>query len=196
LQRLGIKDLPAVEGASVSGLGKDVVLLGFFRVAGALLRELQERDEPTALLHHGTLGKLLVVDFNPEVHAQLLAHGVHAVYGDISNMDTLHHIGIHDARVVLSTIPDNILVGTDNVRMIRQIHTLCPHARIVVTAESPQRALQMYAEGADYVLVPHLLAAQHLLPIIELMLREEAEGMAQLQQTHMEQLRARKEVVS
>lgn len=196
LQHLGIKDLPGLQEAPAPALGKDVVLLGFFRVASSLLREIQERDAPTALLHHGTLEKLLVVDFNPEVHAQLRTHGVHAIYGDISNMDTLHHVGIHDARVVLSTIPDNILVGTDNVRMIRQIHTLCPHARIIVTAESPQRALQMYAEGADYVLVPRLLAAQHLLPIIELMLREEAEEMAQLKHTHMEQLQARKEVVS
>jgi hypothetical protein len=54
----------------------------------------------------------------------------------------------------------------------------------------------MYAEGADYVLVPRLLAAQHLLPIIELMLREEAGEMVQLKHTHIEQLQMRKEVVS
>jgi Kef-type K+ transport system membrane component KefB len=196
LQRLGITDLHTLAEEPAADRGKDIVLLGFFRVASSLLREIQARDEQTEMRQHGTIDKLVVIDFNPEVYARLRARGVQAVYGDISHIDTLHHAGIQEAKVVLSTIPDNILVGTDNVRLVRQMHALCPHARIIVTAESPQRALQMYAEGADYVLIPRLLAAQHLLPIIELCLQGDAEGMAQLKQAHLDYLQAREEIVS
>jgi hypothetical protein len=196
LQRLGITDLHTLAEEPAADRGKDIVLLGFFRVASSLLREIQARDEQTEMRQHGTIDKLVVIDFNPEVYARLRARGVQAVYGDISHIDTLHHAGIQEAKVVLSTIPDIILVGTDNVRLVRQMHALCPHARIIVTAESPQRALQMYAEGADYVLIPRLLAAQHLLPIIELCLQGDAEGMAQLKQAHLDYLQAREEIVS
>jgi hypothetical protein len=113
LQRLGLKDLHTLAEDPAVDRGKDIVLLGFFRVACSLLREIQARDEQTEMLHNGTIDKLVVIDFNPEVHARLRAHGVRAVYGDISHIDTLHHAGIHEAKVVLSTIPDNILVGTD-----------------------------------------------------------------------------------
>jgi voltage-gated potassium channel Kch len=118
------------------------------------------------------------------------------IYGDISHLDTLHHAGIHDAKIVLSTIPDNILVGTDNLRLMKHIQNLCPHAKILVTAENPQSALQMYAEGAAYVLMPRVLAAQHLLEMTEQVLRGETGEIEQLKQAHIEQLQVREEIVS
>src|SRR4029450_8464952 len=92
---------------------------------------------------------VFVLDFNPEVHSKLRALGMQSIYGDISHMDTLHHAGLHEAKWAISTVPDNILVGTDNLQMIKQIQTICPHAKIVVTAESPSRGLGRYADGAD-----------------------------------------------
>jgi voltage-gated potassium channel Kch len=118
------------------------------------------------------------------------------IYGDIGHLDTLHHAGIHNAKIVLSTIPDNILVGTDNLRLMKHIQSLCPHAKILVTAENPQSALQMYAEGAAYVLMPRVLAAQHLLEMTAQVLHGETGEIEQLKQAHIEQLQAREEIVS
>jgi hypothetical protein len=67
---------------------------------------------------------------------------------------------------------------------------------MLVTAENPQQALQMYAEGADYVLMPHLITAQHLLEITERMLRDETVEIVQLKQAHIEHLQVRQEIVS
>jgi thiamine monophosphate synthase len=111
-------------------------------------------------------------------------------------METLHHAGMHEAKVAISTVPDNILVGTDNLQMIKHIQSICPHAKIVVTAESPNRALEMYAEGADYVLLPRILAAQHLRQVVEVLLSDDANAIAQLKHAHLNQLQAREEVVS
>jgi len=140
--------------------------------------------------------QVFVLDFNPEVHSKLRALGIQSIYGDISHMDTLHHAGVHAAKVAISTVPDHILVGTDNVHMIKHIQTICPQAKIVVTAESPTRALEMYAEGADYVLLPRILAAQHLRHVVEVLVGDDTEAITQLKQAHRDQLQARDEVVS
>jgi hypothetical protein len=53
----------------------------------------------------------------------------------------------------------------------------------------------MYAEGADYVLMPRLIAAQQLLEITERMRRGDTTAMAQLKQVHIEHGQVRDEIV-
>ena len=115
----------------------------------------------------------MVVDFNPQVLRRLPRHGIKVVYGDVSNPATLHHAGIGEAKIVISSISDEILVGTSNLRIIDQMKKIAPGARIIVTAESPSRALELYNAGADYVYLPNRLAAQHLLKVVERLLRGE-----------------------
>lgn len=161
---IGFRDLqssPAVEAGEPS---KEIALLGFFRVASAFIREIEEAEVDIK-------DQITVVDFNPGVFQQLPSHGVKVVYGDISNPETLHHAGIEGAKIVISTIPDEILVGTNNLRLIDQIKKIASEARIVVTAESPSKALALYNAGADYVYLPNQLAARHLLPVVERLLR-------------------------
>jgi Kef-type K+ transport system membrane component KefB len=198
LQRLGLRDIAThPDDAMVSPTAdRHIALLGFFRVASSFIHELQadeNQEEPSSRIKKD---HVFVLDFNPEAHSKLRALGIQSIYGDISHMDTLHHAGMHEAKVAISTVPDNILVGTDNLQMIKHIQTICPHAKIVVTAESPNRALEMYAEGADYVLLPRILAAQHLRQVVEVLLSDDTDAIAQLKHAHLNQLRAREEVVS
>jgi len=196
LQRLGIKDIGTVASTQEPVSEHDIAMLGFYRVASSFLHEILDRDDHTGAVHGGRKENIVVIDFNPEVHRKLDTFGVKVIYGDISHLETLHHAGIHDAKIVLSTIPDSLLVGTDNLRLMKHIQSLCPHAKMLVTAENPQRALQMYAEGADYVLMPRMIAAQHLLEITERILRGESMELAQLKQAHIEHLQVREEIVS
>ena len=196
LRGMGLKDIESATDEPESEQHKEVALIGFFRVASSLMREILDREEQGGVAHAGGKDNLVVVDFNPEVHAKLRAHGVKAIYGDVAHMDTLHHAGIHDAKVAISTVPDNILVGTDNLKIIRQMRTICPHAKLIVTAENPEKALEMYAEGADHVLVSRLLAAQHLIPVIELFLHDDTEAIEQRKADHIELLQAHDEIVS
>jgi Kef-type K+ transport system membrane component KefB/voltage-gated potassium channel Kch len=185
LNQVGFKSFRGAPLDEAGEAPKDLAVLGFFRVASSFLREIQEFD--SELLEH-----MVVVDFNPEVYGKLRAQGVKVVYGDIGNQETLHHAGIEGAKLVLSTIPDTILVGTDNLRLIKQMKSLCPRAKIIVTAESPAAALKMYQEGADYVLLPNLLAGRHLPAIVEHLLREES---AVLKEKEMKNLEGREEVL-
>lgn len=189
---IGLKDVEShkSEDEDEKDEGKEIALLGFFRVASSLIRETM--DDPNSDLKD----KILVVDFNPEVHNTLHSLGIKAIYGDISHLDTLHHAGIHEAKLVVSTIPDNILVGTDNLKMIKAIKSLCPHARIVVTAESTARALKMYQEGADYVFLPRILAAEHLKSQLHLLLDQDQKVLNRFREDQIRLLSARQEIIS
>lgn len=137
-----------------------VVLLGFFRIASALLQHIREQKPDM-------LEKILVVDFNPVVHQKLKELGVDCVYGDIGNPDTLHHANIHAAKSIVCTIPDGILKGTSNRKLITQLKGVAPHSAIVVTAESTAQARELYDGGASYVLEAAHAAGTSLAEVLE-----------------------------
>ncbi len=134
LRKAGLNDLDAASEdapAAPAHAGKDVVLLGFFLEASALVHEYELAATDG---RHPLLDRVLVIDFNPQAHAELKRRGIACLYGDVSHMETLHHADIHDAALVVSTIPDTMLKGTDNLRLLKQARRLCPHAKVIVTA--------------------------------------------------------------
>ncbi len=188
LRRAGIKDLD--EGGNKAAdaralLGKDVVLLGFFTEASALVHEYE-------MAKHSMLDRLLVIDFNPDVHAELGRRGIACKYGDVASMQTLHHADVHDAKLVVSTIPDTILKGTNNLRLLQQARRLCPHAKVVVTANRTAAALELYDAGADFVFVSRLHSAAEMAAILE---RGLADGFATLRADEIARIRMRDEVL-
>jgi Kef-type K+ transport system membrane component KefB len=166
VEHIGFKDIKSAPTDDLAAAPKDIAFLGFYRVASAFIREIEDAGIEIQ-------DKIVVVDFNPRVFQRLPRHGIKVVYGDVSNPETLHHAGIDGAKIVLSTIPDEILVGTSNLRLIDRMKKIAPQARIIVTAASPSRALTLYEAGADYVYLPSQLAAQHLLTVVERLLRGE-----------------------
>jgi Kef-type K+ transport system membrane component KefB len=194
LQKLRLKDIQSAEQEDKITVGKEIALLGFFRTASSLVQELIsiEQKNSTALR---IKDRLIVVDFNPEIHESLQSMGIKIVYGDISHLDTLHHAGIQDVKIVISTIPDTILVGTDNLKIIKHIKEICPLAKIIVTAESIERALKMYAEGADYVFIPRILAAKNLTEMINLVLKNKLNKFSSIINKEIEMLQSRNEII-
>jgi len=138
---------------------RDLFLLGVSREGLAFLEHLERQ-------HPAMKERIVAIDFNPETLERLRADGVEGHYGDISNAETLRHAGIANAAVVVSGISDWFLKGTDNVRLLRQARSLAPRALVVVTADTLDRARRLYAEGADYVLIPPALAAEHLYELL------------------------------
>jgi Trk K+ transport system NAD-binding subunit len=158
LSWLGIKEIHRKEEEENKD-GKDVVILGFHHHASSLLAEfLEVEDEADASIKE----RLLVVDFNPVVLQKLKDQGIAATYGDISHLDTLHHAGISKAKVVISSIPDSILVGTSNRKILQHLKHLCKDAQVVVHAENLDEAKKLYNEGADYVFVSRFYASEKL----------------------------------
>ena len=137
-----------------------ICLLGFSWTASSLLAEI-ERNRPNLI------PEIVVIDFNPVVHEKLKARNVHAVYGDITSRDVLHHAGVSHAEVVICSLPNMVLKGANNLKILRQLRELNPHGKLVVHAELLSDIPVLYEAGADYVTVPRLLEAADLLHVID-----------------------------
>jgi Kef-type K+ transport system membrane component KefB len=162
LKRLGLHDLDYKEpdeGETAHAKPRKIVLLGFFRTASSFLSELQ-RKNPAMLDQVG------VIDFNPHVFETLTAKGVQVIYGDISNPDTLAHSGIANAQIIISTVPDYLLKGTSNEKLVRKVRAQNPKAKIIAVADVLADVEELYAAGADYVLSSRLVEARELLTVV------------------------------
>jgi voltage-gated potassium channel Kch len=118
---------------------------------------------------------------------------VPVVYGDISHLDTLEHVGIEHARIVLSTVSDDFLRGTDNMTLLRTVRRLNPAARVIVCAETLAQARRMYAEGAAFVVLPRVESARAFLDVVEAI---ETGAIDALRERALADLAAREEVMA
>lgn len=167
LKRIGLRDLDHVgegrgEAGQEGGHGeiRRIVILGFFRAASALVSQIERQNQ-------SLLEQISVIDFNPLVFRTLSDRGMHVIYGDISNVDTLVHAGIGKAEIIILSVPDFLLVGADNEKLVRHVRALDPTARIVATADLLTGVDDLYAAGADYVTVTRLSDAGELYSVIE-----------------------------
>ena len=131
-----------------------IALLGFHRGGRALVDWLKITDREA-------LKRVLVIDFNPETLRQLAAEGVTGRFGDIGSLDTLHHAHLEHARLIISSVPDSLLKGVDNLALVNLVRSLAPHAEIIATAETDAVRTRLLAAGATDVLNPYeLIGAQ------------------------------------
>jgi len=96
--------------------------------------------------------------------------GIRCEYGDISHADTLKHLHLDRAKLLVCTIPDHLFRGTSNLKLLKSLRKLAPEAHIVVAAETLDNAREMYAEGADYVFLPRVITAHYLADVLGRML--------------------------
>jgi Kef-type K+ transport system membrane component KefB len=189
LKRLGLRDLDHGQDIAHEGEGhgaaRRIVILGFFRAASALLSEIERQDK-------SLLNQISVVDFNPNVFRALVQRGIHVIYGDISNVDTLVHAGVGKAEIIILSVPDSLLKGANNEKLVRHVRSLNPTARIISTADLLSDVADQYAAGADYVTVTRISDARELYNVI----RIADQGLLPDKRAEMDaSLRERKEVL-
>jgi voltage-gated potassium channel Kch len=153
LEKLGFKAPP--ERRAEGGEQYKLALLGFYREASSLLYNLQQANPEL-------VRETLVVDFNVALHQHIQRTGAHVHYGDLSNTETLHHVGLERARVIVCTIPDDLLRGITNRSLVRVVRNMCPNAIIIANAVSLSRVQPIYEAGADWVYQSRLEAARAL----------------------------------
>lgn len=150
LDRLGFRDRRNDDESSDGGQEHPIVFLGFHRGANAVTEKL-------AASAPSLLKKILVIDFNLEVLKHLQSRGIEGVFGDISSMDTLHHAHVQNAQIILATIPDMLLKGTNNAEIVRTCRAVAPNAMIVATADSVDQIDKLKSVGANEVILPYSL---------------------------------------
>ena len=186
LRKMDLKDLAETAPENTGEeKPKRICLLGFSWTASSLLAEI-ERNRPDLL------AEIVVIDFNPVVHEKLKARKIHAVYGDITARDVLHHAGAAHAEFIICSLPNMVLKGADNLKMLRQLRELNPNAKIIVHAELLSDVPKLYAAGASYVTAPRLLEAADLLQVVE---AHEQKLLEQKQHAQLKLLEQRPEII-
>jgi Kef-type K+ transport system membrane component KefB len=186
LNRMDLHDLDQTGFLAASGeKSKRIGLLGFSWTASSLIEEIQ-REQPSLL------AEITVVDFNPLVHSRLRERGVRAIYGDITQRDVLLHAGLAQSEIIICSLPNTVLRGANNLKILRQIRELNPTAHVVVHAELLSDIPALYEAGASYVSAPRLLEAVDLLNAIEAAGKKLLEDKCAAQ---LEQMEARHEVI-
>ena len=107
------------------------------------------------------------MDFNPHVYERLRHRRVQVIYGDITQRNVLEHAGVTHAEIIICSLPNTVLKGANNLKLLRQLRELNPKAQIIVHAEQLHEVPTLYAAGANYVSVPRLLEAADLLRAID-----------------------------
>jgi len=128
-----------------------VVLVGVDRAGKTLLKYFQSRSIP-----------FLVVDFNPAIFAVLTAQNIPLLFGDISDPEILEYANLDEAKMVISTIP-NI---EDNLFILEHIKSLNKKPKSIVVSQTKQGGTRLYEAGASYVIIPEVVAGEHIRHII------------------------------
>jgi voltage-gated potassium channel Kch len=165
-----------------------LVLLGFHRVASALLADIGR-------LHPDLVPHTLVIDTNTTIHDGIRARGAQVVYGDIASIDVMRHAGVGAAEVIVSTVPDELLRGTNNAELVRQLRQLAPNAQIIANCTRMSQVATIRAAGADHVFRGPTQIALGVLPAIYAALNATLPSYLEAVEEEHGALEGRKEVI-
>lgn len=133
-------------------LHKDhVVLFGGDRSGKSILTFLNKTDEKT-----------LIVDFNPNVVAEMKRRGESVMFADATDPDTLELCNISEAKLIISTIK-NISDSLALLSELKKYNILVP---VIADAESVAHAKELYEAGVSYVIFPHFVSGWHMGQVI------------------------------
>jgi len=150
LEKCGFKAPPELK--KEDGGAYKLALLGFHRDASSLLYNLTQTDPEL-------VKETLVVDFNVALHDAIAETGATIKYGDLANPETLHHLGLNQTHVIVCTIPDDLLRGIDNKRLVHVVREMAPNSVIISNAIATDAIMEVYEAGADYVYLNRFEAA-------------------------------------
>lgn len=124
-----------------------VVLVGVHRTGKSILDTVAKDED-----------NFIAVDFDPILVKSLKEKELPIVYGDVTDEEIQSVIGLKDARLVISTVPNK----RDNQCILHGARKGSKKTRIIVTAQSEADAREFYKQGASYVIMPHFAGGWEL----------------------------------
>ncbi|NCS99984.1 sodium:proton exchanger [Candidatus Parcubacteria bacterium] len=150
----------------------EVVLFGVNRIGYTFL------DQLTYSSH-----SFMAVDHDPEIVKRLETRGVAVQYGDANDINFLEELPLKTSKIVISTIPH----FETNKLILHQARSVRDRVVCIAVASRIQEAIDLYAEGFDYVILPHFLGAQHAAEVV-MDLKANRSAYRELQRKHRENL--------
>lgn len=129
-----------------------VVIIGAHRIGGEIVRFLKREKVP-----------LLVLDFNPHQVELLLEEKIPVFYGDIGDPEVMDILKLDKAKMIVSTASDT----ADNKTLLEDLRLRQINLPTIVRAETINDAQALYKLGADFVIIPDILAGEALLDMLK-----------------------------
>ncbi len=124
-----------------------VIIIGAHRVGGEVVKFFKKEKI-----------NQLVLDFNPQHVEKLKKDGINAIYGDMGDPDILEDLKLSEAKMIISTAQDL----NDNLLLLEEIKARRVTAPVIIRAENIIEAKELYKKGADFVILPEILAGDFL----------------------------------
>ncbi|MDY6777565.1 MAG: NAD(P)-binding protein, partial [Candidatus Nanohaloarchaea archaeon] len=124
-------------------LENHIILVGCHVQGQEILNDLVQDDED-----------VLIVEYDSQIIDNYSEKGHYTFYGDINHVDFVNELNADSARMIISTVPK------------KRANTTCIEAGeslglpVIARSNSIDDALEMYREGASYVILPDLLSAE------------------------------------
>ncbi len=100
----------------------------------------------------------LVIDYDPEVIDVLEHHKINHLYGDITDIELLDEAEVAKAKLIVCTITD----FASSASLLQYLERKNSQAVVIVEAENPRHATQLYERGASYVILPHYIGSEQI----------------------------------
>jgi len=130
----------------------DILLFGCSHIGHDLIESFRKINK-----------SFLVIDHNPETVIKLAKSGIDCRYSDAGDHELLDELNLPQVGMVISTISDPEI----NLILIKKIRESNEKAIIIVVSHQIDEAMELYANGASYVLMPHFLGGHHTSTMIE-----------------------------
>ncbi|MBI4096520.1 MAG: cation:proton antiporter [Candidatus Levybacteria bacterium] len=147
----GKKDEIVQSEKNMENLKDHIVLIGADQMGESVLESLDKEKE------------IVVIDFDPAIIKRIANKNIHRLFGDISDNEIKSIARIHEASLVISTIPD----VEDNLLLLEELKFNKSRAIAIVTALDSVDAKILYSAKADYVVLPHLAGGRQLSKLLE-----------------------------
>jgi Kef-type K+ transport system membrane component KefB/Trk K+ transport system NAD-binding subunit len=130
----------------------EVLIFGYDRIGYSILNSIKK------------LGKsYLVIDHNPQIINDLKNRKINCIYGDASDIEFISNFNLKDVKLFISTIPNFEI----NLLLLENLRKINNTATVILTSNNIDNAMELYKEGADYVILPHFLGGDYVSSMIE-----------------------------
>lgn len=129
-----------------------IVVVGADRTGTNIIKHLAQKDV-----------NFLVVDFNPRVFTQLTSEKIDTVFGDIADKEILAASNLRSAKTIISTTNDL----ESNLTILEHVRSAEDKPTCIFTSATRDNAIKLYEKGADYVIVPDVVAGDHIIHLFK-----------------------------
>jgi len=130
----------------------DVLVFGYHRIGWQICEALAEMKISFA-----------VVDFDPNAINKLQMRSIPYYFGDLTEVDFLNELPLNEARMIISTLPG----AADQITLIKQVRKFNKKTLIIANLSHMRFLDDMYAAGADHIMIPHLVTGQWMADILK-----------------------------